>query len=182
MGLNICQQLVNLMDGKIGYSSELGVGSRFWFTIELDRYQKPIQTVPEDKRLESLTFSRARALLVEDNELNQQVAVYNLEDAGLSVEIASNGKEALEKLETRDFDIIFMDCHMPVLDGYETTRQIRSNHDLRQPPIVALTANAISGDREKCLAAGMSDYIAKPFTYEEFIQVLERYLPHLIDR
>jgi CheY-like chemotaxis protein len=101
---------------------------------------------------------------VEDNELNQQVAVYNLEHAGLRVEIAANGKAAVEVVESQHFDIIFMDCQMPILDGYEATKQIRNNSNLPQPPIIALTANAIVGDREKCLQAGMNDYITKPFS------------------
>lgn len=181
LGLNICRQLVDLMKGQIGYFSEHGAGSRFWFKVELDQHQVVLNTKPEVEQLEALTFSKARALLVEDNEMNQQVAVYNLEDAGLSFEVASNGQEALEKLEVGAFDIIFMDCQMPVLDGYEATRRIRSNNQLPQPPIIALTANAIVGDREKCLDAGMNDYITKPFTYSELVQVLKRFLPDFID-
>jgi CheY-like chemotaxis protein/HPt (histidine-containing phosphotransfer) domain-containing protein len=129
-------------------------------------------------------------LLVEDNTMNQKVAIYQLNAMGYGAEIAGNGEEALKKLTKRRYGLILMDCQMPVLDGYETTRQIRklekSNEHI---PIVAMTANAMTGDRALCLEAGMDDYLTKPLLRVQLAAVLEKYLPreknpptlHLID-
>ncbi|MGB9984196.1 ATP-binding protein [Herbaspirillum sp. AP21] len=117
-------------------------------------------------------------LLVEDNVMNQKVAVYQLNAMGYAVEIASNGAEALEKLAQRNYALILMDCQMPVLDGYETTRRIRRMQgELMHTPIVAMTANAMAGDREQCLEAGMDDYLTKPLLRSQLAAMLEYYLP-----
>jgi len=117
-------------------------------------------------------------LLVEDNVMNQKVAVYQLNAMGYAVEIASNGAEALEKLAQRDYALILMDCQMPVLDGYETTRRIRRMQgELMHTPIVAMTANAMAGDREQCLEAGMDDYLTKPLLRSQLAAMLTHYLP-----
>jgi two-component system, sensor histidine kinase and response regulator len=115
-------------------------------------------------------------LLVEDNELNQQVAAGLLEDTGASIDIADNGAIAIEKLRAQQYDVVLMDMQMPVMDGIEATRRIRSDDSLRSLPIIAMTANAMAGDRDQCLAAGMNDHIAKPIDPDDLMRVLSRWL------
>lgn len=120
---------------------------------------------------------QAKILLVEDKASNQQVATIMLKRFGCSIDIAVNGKEALERMKSGKYDMIFMDCQMPVMDGYETTRLIRTMEgDAREIPIVAMTANAMKGDRKKCIAAGMDDYVAKPVKSEALEQVLKKFV------
>ena len=118
-----------------------------------------------------------RVLLVEDNRVNQQVALGMLARIGCAVETAANGREALERLAAASFDVVLMDCHMPEMDGFEATAAIRAREAVggRRTPIVALTANAIEGDRERCLAAGMDDYLAKPIRLADLRRVVERW-------
>nr|WP_276310370.1 response regulator [Pseudomonas laurylsulfativorans] len=120
---------------------------------------------------------RGRVLLVEDNPVNQLVAKGMLGKLGCEVTTAAHGGEALDQLEQRDFDLVLMDCNMPVMDGYEASRQIRRSGRWPQLPIVALTANAMSEERERCRAAGMSDYLAKPFRREELAALLDLWIP-----
>jgi CheY-like chemotaxis protein len=123
---------------------------------------------------------RRRILLVEDNRVNQILARRLLEKQGCEIEIAGTGQEAVSAWERNSFDLIFMDCHMPDMDGYEATRRIRTFERERSLPptrIVAMTANAMEGDREACLQAGMDDYLAKPVTPEALIEKLKRNLP-----
>lgn len=123
---------------------------------------------------------RGRVLLAEDNLVNQEVAKVMLQQMGLDITIANNGQEAYALVEREAFDLVLMDCQMPVMDGFEASRQIRARErvkDLPQLPIIALTANAISGDREYCLAQGMSDYLSKPFSQQQLSQLLDRWLP-----
>lgn len=121
----------------------------------------------------------AEILLVEDNLTNQAVAAAILEQLGLTIDIANNGQEAIDKLHSHQYDLIFMDCHMPVMDGYEATQRIREKQNLKNIPIVAMTANAMKGDREKCLNVGMDDYISKPIHPERIQQVLTQWLTTL---
>lgn len=119
-------------------------------------------------------------LLVEDNLINQDVARGILGALGCQVDVVANGREALAQLENQHYDLIFMDCQMPVLDGYQTTRQIRMQEQERQQPlvpIIALTAHALMGDRERCLACGMNDYLAKPVRVVDLQRVLTQWLP-----
>ncbi len=119
----------------------------------------------------------ARVLLVEDNPVNQLVAKGMLAKQGLEVELANNGQQALERLQEGDFALVLMDCNMPVMDGYEASRRIRQNPAWQQLPVIALTANALSDERQRCLAAGMNDYLAKPFRREELLALLDQWLP-----
>jgi signal transduction histidine kinase/CheY-like chemotaxis protein/HAMP domain-containing protein len=121
----------------------------------------------------------ARVLLVEDNEINQELALEILSDAGLSVKVAANGQIALDMLDQHSFDAILMDCQMPVMDGFEATRLIRAQARLADVPILAMTANAMSGDRERCLAAGMNEHISKPIHQEELVMMLAQWMPHI---
>ncbi|WP_241822600.1 ATP-binding protein [Herbaspirillum sp. C7C8] len=137
---------------------------------------RPGRTLPRAGQQEQ--HEQHELLLVEDNVMNQKVAVYQLNAMGYAVDIASNGAEALEKLARRKYALILMDCQMPVLDGYETTRRIRRlQGELAHTPIVAMTANAMAGDREQCLEAGMDDYLTKPLLRSQLATMLEHYLP-----
>ncbi len=118
-----------------------------------------------------------RVLLVEDTYFNQQLAIEYLEDFGIEVDLAENGQEALDRLASRDYRAVLMDCQMPVMDGYEATFRIRQDGRLADLPVIAMTANAMKGDREKCLAAGMSDYLSKPIDPEALFSALARVLP-----
>ena len=144
----------------------------------LRRVLQPEINILNDARLEALTpLRRGRVLLVEDNPVNQLVAKGMLVKLGCEVIVAAHGAEALDQLELRDFDLVLMDCNMPVMDGYEASRQIRRSGRWPQLPIVALTANAMSEERERCRAAGMSDYLAKPFRREELAALLDLWMP-----
>ncbi|WP_202368635.1 hybrid sensor histidine kinase/response regulator [Pseudomonas sp. MWU318] len=135
-------------------------------------------TTINDAQLESLPVRRrAKVLLVEDNPVNQLVAKGMLGKLGCDVVVAAHGAEALDQLEHDEFDLVLMDCNMPVMDGYEASRQIRQSGRWPHLPIVALTANAMSEERERCRAAGMSDYLAKPFRREELAALLDQWMP-----
>lgn len=173
LGLNICQQIINLMRGKIGVESDVGRGATFWFEIDLQRAENNFA----DENLDQYVSDPipAKVLLVEDNKVNQIIARGLLERMGARVELAVDGENALEMLSGEEFDIVLMDCQMPKMDGYEATRYWRSIEEDRGQapvPIIALTANAMTGDREKCLAAGMSDYVSKPFRKESLRQTI----------
>ena len=118
----------------------------------------------------------ARILLVEDNEINQEVAIGLLEDAQVSVDMAENGEVAVRMVRERDYDLVLMDMQMPVMGGMEATRIIRSDPRLRTLPIVAMTANAMADDREKCLQAGMNDHVAKPIDPDQLFGALQRWI------
>jgi CheY-like chemotaxis protein len=119
----------------------------------------------------------ARVLLVEDNDINIELACELLGEAGIVVSLAQDGREALQRLAEQAFDIVLMDCQMPVMDGYEATRAIRAQAHLQSLPIIAMTANAMSGDRELALAAGMNDHIAKPIDVAAMFDTLARWAP-----
>ena len=178
LGLAICQQLVGMMGGKISVSSEPGNGSEFTFTI---RYAigslRPEQTGANSDGTETFaTISGAKVLLVEDNEFNQLVATEMLEAEGLSVTLAVNGEQALEKLRSETFDAVLMDVQMPVLDGLEATRRLRRMDGLDTLPVIAVTAHAMAQDRQRCLDAGMSDYVSKPINLRELRRMLAKWI------
>ncbi|NJN56181.1 MAG: response regulator [Leptolyngbyaceae cyanobacterium SL_5_9] len=184
LGLTICRKIVQLMNGKIGVESTLGQGSTFWFAIALKQPQCSKSTasnstsVHSDSLISSAAVgSKTRILVVEDNEFNQQLIIRMLKYLGYSADVVSNGQEALTQLATCTYDIVFMDCQMPILDGYETARLFRLDRDLHQQTvIIGLTAHAMVGDRNKCLEVGMDDYISKPIKLE----VLKTRLEHWI--
>ncbi|TNF12463.1 MAG: response regulator, partial [Pseudomonadales bacterium] len=138
--------------------------------------------VHDDAQVKPTRSSSARVLLVEDNPVNQMVAKGMLSKLGYQVLIAGHGAEALDVLEQESVDLVLMDCNMPVMDGYEASRRIRSNGRWPELPIVALTANALSDERERCRAAGMNDYLAKPFQREELANMLNTWLPESVSR
>ncbi|HEU0220546.1 MAG TPA: PAS domain-containing protein [Gallionella sp.] len=181
LGLAIIKQLVAMMEeGEVGVDSILGQGSTFWFSARFGKTGQPCRikngngaTMPPAALA---TISGARILLAENNLFNQQVATEFLENAGATVCVALNGKEAIDLLANNRFDCVLMDIQMPVLDGFEATRLIRANPALAGIPVIAMTANASEEDRERCLAAGMDDFIGKPFKPDMFYAVIARWL------
>jgi PAS domain S-box-containing protein len=214
LGLVICKQLVELMGGTIGVASDVGKGTKFWFTVPFTigalapadagseesasgagKLRTTSRSHDAGDRVSAADASklslvaagsapcgsdRLRILLAEDNGVNQEVACAMLENLGFEVEVAHDGVQALERLASGRFDAVLMDCQMPQMDGFAASREIR----LREPrtdgakrlPIIALTANAMEGDRERCLEAGMDDYLAKPFKLGDLAAVLGRWL------
>ncbi len=165
LGLAICKRLVERMGGTIAVDSTLGLGSRFYFQLMLDATEvapAPVDT-PSDAAAHSI--HRGHALIVDDNAVNRMVAQKLLARLGWQVSVATDGQQALDMATQREFDLIFMDCQMPVLDGYEATTRLR---ELRPDvaPIIALTANAMPSDQQRCLDAGMSDFLPKPVRAE----------------
>ncbi len=172
LGLTICKQLVELQNGKIGVESRVNYGSKFSFQITYDKViaeiRKPNQeTVLVENHVANHIEGQAkrRILVAEDNEINQMLMLTLLKKWDYEVEIAANGQIAFDKVAQENFDVVLMDVHMPELDGYQATEKIRKEltETKNQIPIIAMTAAALKGETERCLAAGMNDYIAKPF-------------------
>jgi CheY-like chemotaxis protein len=123
----------------------------------------------------SISLTKIRILLVDDDEMNCFFGSKLLKTLGVQVETAESGKDALNSIQTQPFDLVFMDVRMPEMDGYETTRRIRADGNFSNLPVIALTAHAITGERERCLAAGMNDYLTKPFEIEQLQKVIEQF-------
>jgi len=178
LGLAICHDLVALMQGRIWVESQAGKGSTFHFTAAFGR-TSGISIKPKSPRIKPVITAHAsmKVLIVEDGHVNQLVGARMLEKRGHTVKLAANGREAIECCGKNDFDAILMDVHMPGINGYEATARIRQMEQAtgRHVPIIAMTANAMKGDRERCLAAGMDDYISKPLRSAELFQVVEQF-------
>lgn len=183
LGLSICRQLVEMMGGKINVESVLGSGSTFSFSalFRLPASEEEARTQMNiAQRTNFACFSNCRVLVVEDDATNRLYIQAMLIRLGQQYDCVENGLEALKALEEKHYDLVLMDCRMPVLNGFETTALIRAANSTvknRSIPIIALTANAMKGDREKCLAAGMDEYLAKPFELGDLKELLHRVLP-----
>ncbi|MCL2469608.1 MAG: response regulator [Alphaproteobacteria bacterium] len=177
LGLAISRKLVTLMEGEIGVESRLGRGSLFWFTLPM-REGEVAQPLQETKsQSHKLDLSAARILLVEDNDTNRLVVRRYLEKAGFSPDEAQDGEQALEMTQSTAYDVILMDVSMPVMDGLMAASRIRaSKGPNKDTTIIALTAHAMEGDRQRCLAVGMNDYLEKPLAYDKLVAALERWL------
>jgi len=188
LGLAISKKLITLMGGEISAQSEPGKGSVFWFTLPLraplnssTRIAPPLPPMappPPVQTSPAQGSTGGRLLLVEDNVVNQKLAMRMLVKLGYEVDLAEDGRQALERLASVRYEAVLMDCQMPEMDGYEATRHIRDrssavlDHDV---PVIAMTANAFAEDRERCLAAGMNDFLSKPVDRSTLAQVLEKW-------
>ena len=179
LGLIISKQLADLMGGTIDVVSQYGVGSTFVFKVNLTAESLELKQFSPKKIASPFKhphYNAQRILLVEDNEINQQVAMELLTTIGLNVKIANNGQEGLEFALAETFDLILMDIQMPIMDGLTATKLIRKEEKLKDIPIVAMTAHAMSGDKEKSLAAGMNDHVTKPIALEKLVETLNYWL------
>jgi CheY-like chemotaxis protein len=166
-----------MMGGEVGVDSAEGEGSEFWFTAVFERQATEGKDEAADNEL-PFCVRDARILLVEDNATNRRVVLGMLEKLHVEADAVADGVEALEALARTSYDLLLMDCLMPRMDGYETTRRIRAMEGaVRGVPIVAVTANAMKGDREKCLETGMNDYLSKPVSRSALAKMLEKWLP-----
>jgi len=200
LGLSICKSLAEMMDGSIGVESELDKGSTFYFNVRLDFAEHNMHLIHDDASKKLLTPSNlydaivnvfgkkitkynsyseiaqaiggAVILVAEDNVPNQELTQELLEKVGVTIDIASNGEEAIEKIKEQEYDAVLMDCQMPVMDGYEATRILREDERFKEIPILAMTANSTQEDRERCLSVGMNDVIVKPVDVKNFYGVL----------
>ena len=181
LGLAISKRLVRMMGSDIKVQSALGQGSRFFFEISLDlaASQEHIKRSPLQKKAAAQptpVFTNAKVLVVEDNLQNQELAQAFLERAGIASDIANNGLEALEAVQKKSYDCVLMDCQMPIMDGYEAAQKIKADPRFTSLPIIAMTANALCDDEEKCRLSGMDDYIAKPIDVAKFYATLQKWM------
>lgn len=187
LGLSISKRLIDLMGGTIGCTSELGKGSTFYFCVPFKATQQDSKTAggathAAPKRVQTVEVAAqkvlqgARLLVVDDNAMNRELLQDILQGAGILVDFAVDGQQAIQKLTNTAYDGVLMDCQMPVMDGYSATRTLRGNPNLAQLPIIAMTASSSGGDRLRCLEAGMNDHIGKPIDMRHLFETLAHWV------
>jgi CheY-like chemotaxis protein len=187
LGLTISKKLVELMHGKIGFNSEVGKGSKFWFEIPFETTEEldlspastSNNTAPNAITISAIPVETVKILVAEDHEMNQFFVKKMFKDLGIKqYKIVENGQEAVEEIQKGQYDLLLMDCHMPKVNGYVATETIRNldNIQKRNLPIVAMTANAMIEDKARCLDVGMNDYVCKPVEIETFKRVLSQWI------
>lgn len=174
LGLAIVKTIVDAWKGQLGVESKRGEGSRFWFSLPIETLDMKALNAAETRQ--KVAFGeKMKVLLVEDNEINQLVAGGMLDQLKLEYDIAENGKEALDRLHENAYDVVLMDCQMPVMDGYEATASIRhSSQSFNNVYIIALTASAMVEEERKCYRMGMNDFVAKPVIMDSMIRALNK--------
>lgn len=182
LGLAICKQLVEKMHGTIGFDSEYGKGSTFWFIIELSscvQENSTHQSISQDSLQKSICLDNASILLVEDNQVNREIGYTMLYKLNVKVTTVASGEEAINQFVKEKFDLIFMDIQMPNMSGYEATAHIRTiekTKNMSHTPIIALTANVMQEAQDKALSAGMDDFLVKPFRKDDLMKMLTKWL------
>jgi signal transduction histidine kinase/CheY-like chemotaxis protein len=184
LGLSICHHLVKRMQGEIAVESHVGQGSKFWFTASFHLPKARAETALDESsasigdRPSSMPVGRRHILIAEDIPVNQIVATRMIEKLGHVAHVVGNGQEVINALYQADYDLVLMDCHMPEMDGYEATASIRKSTTLPNPNVIilAMTANAMKGDKERCMEVGMNDYISKPIESRSLQRMLDKWL------
>ncbi|MCW2278480.1 GAF domain-containing hybrid sensor histidine kinase/response regulator [Heliophilum fasciatum] len=184
MSLAVCQRIVRLLNGNIGVSSNSGQGSTFWFTLPIERIAVPESVPKPTMSNQEILRQNVVILIVENNGSNAILLKKQLRKIGLASEIAVNGQMALKMMERAKYSLVLMDCEMPVMDGFTATRIIRERERRRggHIPVIALTAHALEGCREQCLACGMDDFLSKPITRDQLQNVVNQWLDTLTHR
>ena len=172
LGLAICSKLVSLMGGSMRLESELGRGSTFFLELRFHKADAPKSKVVTNSDARRQSKKDFRILLVEDNHLNQKIVRRLLQSMRYEIDLASNGETAIKKVNETNYDLVFMDCGLPEMDGYQCTEIIRTKWKKDKLPIVAFTANAMPEDAQRCIDVGMNDYISKPARKNDMLRVL----------
>jgi CheY-like chemotaxis protein len=178
VGLTITKSLIQLMGGEIGVDSEVGKGSTFWFTLPTYNTETTVSEPAQSyTSATKQTTTNKSILVVEDDLINQELIITMLASMNINADVAGDGIEALDRIENNDYALILMDMNMPRMDGIETTIEIRKLKSYKNKlTIIALTANAMSGDKEKCLEAGMNDYIGKPVSLDTLRECINNWI------